>query len=182
MQLSEIEMPFLQRAVKLMEENVSNGRFPYAALLALHGEILQEATNRVRLPRSSEELPIRESPLAHPELALADWLNGYVESKYPGQRRLQLDLLSQVVLYSSCEPCGMCIRALAGAGLSRVVFALSSATAAAAPDFGNSSEPNALVVQREYGFELNSIGPIEDPAALGIFKAAWTRVRSLRHV
>ncbi|NDC39327.1 MAG: hypothetical protein EBZ48_14990 [Proteobacteria bacterium] len=180
MQKPAIEMHLLQRAITLMEENVSNGRFPYAALLALRGEVLQEATNQVPLPHSLAELPIRESPMAHPELALADWLNRYVEKEYPGQRRLQLNLLSEIVLYSSCEPCGMCIRALAGAGLARVVYAISSATAAAAQDFGNSNEPNAVVVQREYGFPLTSIGPFEDESTLKTFKAAWSQVRSLR--
>lgn len=179
MKLSEFEIPLLHRAITLMESNVSSGRFPYASLLARRGEILQEATNLVRLPRSPEELPILESPLAHPELALADWLNGYVEKQYPGQRSLQLKLLSQVVLYSSCEPCGMCIRALAGAGLTRVVFAISSATAASAQYFGNATELNVAVVQREYGLTLSSIGPIEEEVALRTFAAAWSRVRAL---
>jgi tRNA(Arg) A34 adenosine deaminase TadA len=53
---------------------------------------------------------------AHPELKLARW----------AARELDPATVAGTTMYTSCQPCGMCVGAIQRSRLSRVVFALSN--------------------------------------------------------
>ena len=98
----------LTRAFELAEEARANGDHPFGALLAVNGEIVAEARNRVNTANDIT---------AHAETELVRAL----------QRDGQLDKVNGGVVYASCEPCPMCVGSMFWAGAHRVVYGLSSA-------------------------------------------------------
>jgi tRNA(Arg) A34 adenosine deaminase TadA len=104
---------FLDRAVALSRQNVEgNLGGPFGAVVVLDGAIVGEGRNGV-----VEDF----DPTAHAEIvAIRD-----------AGRRLARYELSGAVLYTSCEPCPMCLAAAYWARLSRVVFANDRHDAAA---------------------------------------------------
>jgi len=97
----------LTRAFELAEEARSEGDHPFGALLAVDGEIIAEACNRVNRDHDVT---------AHAETQLVRIL----------EREGLLDMLPQGIVYASCEPCPMCVGAMFWAGARRVVYGLSS--------------------------------------------------------
>lgn len=98
----------LRRAIALAAEARAGGNPPFGSLLVgPGGEVLAEERNS-----SLTDGDIT----AHPELKLARW----------AARELSPEVAAGTVMYTSCEPCGMCAGALARSGLGRVVFALST--------------------------------------------------------
>jgi guanine deaminase len=104
----------LRQAIQLAAEHCVDGRNgPFGAVVVKNGEVVGRGWNRV------VEL---SDPTAHAEvLAIRD-----------ACRRLRTHDLKDCVLYSSCEPCPMCLSAIYWARIPRVVFAASSEEAAAA--------------------------------------------------
>jgi len=104
----------LREAVRLAGLHSASGRNgPFGAVVARHGVVVGEGWNRV------VELG---DPTAHAEiLALRD-----------AAARLGTHVLEECVLYSSCEPCPMCLAAAYWARVPRVVFAASREDAARA--------------------------------------------------
>ena len=98
----------LTRAFELAQEARAVGDHPFGALLAVDGEVVAEARNRV----SSDS-----DVTAHAETGLVRVL----------QRAGRLEDFGRGVVYASCEPCPMCVGALFWAGARHVVFGLSSA-------------------------------------------------------
>lgn len=85
-------------------EGVRNGGGPFGAMIWRHGDVVAEAFNRVVLD---------SDPTAHAE----------VRAIRLAATRLATHDLSDSVLYSSCEPCPMCLGAVYWAGIERVVYA-----------------------------------------------------------
>lgn len=104
---------WIARAVELARASVQAGGGPFGALIVRDGALLAEASNRVTL-----EL----DPTAHAE----------VNAIRRACRALADYRLSGATLYSSCEPCPMCLGAIHWARLERLVFACSRTDAAAA--------------------------------------------------
>ena len=113
----------LQRAIELSRRALpdnskkrsvaDNSKMPFGAVLVVDGRIAGESTNRVA------EL---NDPTAHAEVMA---LRAAGES-------LGTHLFEAGVLYSSSEPCPMCLAACYWAGLARVVFGATSGDVAAA--------------------------------------------------
>ena len=97
----------LTRSFELAAEARAAGDHPFGALFEVDGEILAEARNRVNTDRDIT---------AHAETALVRMLE---------QERL-LNQIGSGTLYTSCEPCPMCVGAMFWIGVRRVVFGLSS--------------------------------------------------------
>ena len=97
----------LSRAFELAEEARSEGDHPFGALLAVDGEIIAEARNRVNQDRDL---------MAHAETRLVRII----------ERANLRGMLPHGVVYASCEPCPMCVGAMFWAGVRRVVYGLSS--------------------------------------------------------
>lgn len=120
---------FLKKAVSLAAGGIKKGCGPFGAIVVYRDEIIARANNRVVL--SSD-------PTAHAEI-LAIRI---------AARRLATHDLSDCVLYSSCEPCPMCLGALYWAGIRRVVYASTRYDAARA-GFSDNTIYNEIALNPE---------------------------------
>jgi guanine deaminase len=110
----EANPEFLRRAVALATENVVSGRGgPFAAVVVRAGKIVGEGANSVTAGND---------PTAH----------GEVNAIRAACAALGTFTLSGCELYSSCEPCPMCLAACYWARLDAVWFGASAADAARA--------------------------------------------------
>jgi guanine deaminase len=105
---------FLQQAIDLASDNVSsqNGG-PYGAVIVKNGEIIAASGNCVTL---------NCDPTAHAE----------VSAIRLACKKLNDFQLSNCILYSSCEPCPMCLGAIYWTRLKEVYFACNRQDAAKA--------------------------------------------------
>jgi guanine deaminase len=94
---------FLQRAIKLASENISEGGGPFGAIVAMDDKIISQSGNRVVL---------NNDPTAHAEILAIREASSIIGSHD----------LSGCTLYSSCEPCPMCLGAIYWAGIKKVVY------------------------------------------------------------
>ena len=94
----------MKRAIVLAVENVRNGGGPFGAVIAKDGEIFAEGVNRVTS---------KHDPTAHAE----------VQAIRTAAEKLQNFDLSGYDIYSSCEPCPMCLGAIYWAHLDHLYFA-----------------------------------------------------------
>ena len=93
----------MREAIRLSEENVKNGGGPFGAVIAKDGKIVATGTNRVT-PDCD--------PTAHAE----------VNAIRAASRTLGTFDLSGCEIYSSCEPCPMCLGAIYWAHLDRLYY------------------------------------------------------------
>ena len=103
---------FMKRAILLALENVSTGSGgPFAAVIVKDNRILAEGTNRVT--RSND-------PTAHAEIvAIREACRVLADFQLSGCR-----------LYTTCEPCPMCLGAIYWARPARIFYAATAADAA----------------------------------------------------
>jgi guanine deaminase len=105
---------FLREAIRLsIEKSQVDEGGPFGAVVVRNGQIIAQGWNRVA---SSND------PTAHAEIAAIR----------DACRRLGTFSLAGCEIYSSCEPCPMCLAAIYWARLSRIYYAASCADAAAA--------------------------------------------------
>jgi tRNA(Arg) A34 adenosine deaminase TadA len=105
---------FMQRAIALAVENVTSGRGgPFGALIVKDGKVLAEGTNLVTATFD---------PTAHAE----------VVAIRAACRQLGDFQLTGCDLYTSCEPCPMCLGAIYWARPSRIFYGANASDAAAA--------------------------------------------------
>ncbi|WP_022882517.1 nucleoside deaminase [Gryllotalpicola ginsengisoli] len=107
------DLRWLEAAVDLAAQNVRAGGGPFGAIVVRNGRRVSSGQNRVT--RDND-------PTAHAE----------VEAIRAAGRALGTFDLSGTVLYSSCEPCPLCISAALWGRVERVVFAANKHDAAAA--------------------------------------------------
>jgi tRNA(Arg) A34 adenosine deaminase TadA len=105
---------FMARAIELSVENVRSGRGgPFGAVIVQDGSIVAEGANQVTATND---------PTAHAEvIAIRE-----------ACRKLGIFELKHCELYTSCEPCPMCLGAIYWARLSRLYFASVAADASRA--------------------------------------------------
>ena len=104
---------FMRAAAALAEQNVADGTGgPFGAVIVRDGEIVGEGTNQVT---SSND------PTAHAE----------VVAIRQACEKLETFNLEGCVVYTSCEPCPMCLSAIYWARLDRIFFGNTKADAAA---------------------------------------------------
>lgn len=104
---------FLREAIREAHQSVTDGGGPFGAVLVLDNRIIGRGRNRVTLDND---------PSAHAEVnAIRD-----------ACRRLDRFQLSGCTLYSSCQPCLMCLATSYWARLDRVYYAATAADSAAA--------------------------------------------------
>jgi guanine deaminase len=104
---------WLSRAVELAVAAVPVGEGPFGAVVVRDGEVVGEGTNRVTVDLD---------PSAHAEIVAVR----------AACRVLGTFSLPGAELYSSCEPCPMCLAAALWARVDRVVFAADRHDAATA--------------------------------------------------
>lgn len=103
----------MRRAIELAEANVKAGGGPFGAVIVQHGGVIAEGVNRV-----TKQI----DPTAHAE----------IEAIRSACKKLETFDLKGCEIYSSCEPCPMCLGAVLWARLDRVYFAATQEDAAAA--------------------------------------------------
>jgi guanine deaminase len=106
--------PFMARAIELAIENVHTGRGgPFAAVVVRDGKIIAEGTNRVTST---------SDPTAHAE----------VVAIRKACKMLNHFELERCEIYTTCEPCPMCLGAIYWARPARVYFASTAEDASKA--------------------------------------------------
>lgn len=107
---SEEDGRFMEMAINLSDENVDNGGGPFGAVIVKDGNVVSTGVNRV--------VPDND-PTAHAEVnAIRD-----------ACKRMGTFKLDGCVVYSSCEPCPMCMSALYWAGVERICYGNTKADA-----------------------------------------------------
>lgn len=120
---------FMREAIRLSIENVKNGGGPFGAVIVKDGRIIATGTNRVTA---------NNDPTAHAEVSAIR------------EACLKLDTfdLSGCEIYTSCEPCPMCLGAIYWAHLDRIYYGNDKADAAAI-GFDDSFIYDELALPRE---------------------------------
>jgi tRNA(Arg) A34 adenosine deaminase TadA len=104
--------PFMERAIQLSLENVRSGRGgPFGCVIAKDGDLIAEGVN---------EVTASNDPTAHAEILAIR----------RASQKLGCFELAGCELYSSCEPCPMCLSAIYWARIERIYFANLTADAA----------------------------------------------------
>jgi guanine deaminase len=106
-------LDFMRQAIALALENVRNGGGPFAAVIAKSGALIATGTNRVTAAND---------PTAHAE----------VVAIREACKRLESFQLDHCELFTTCEPCPMCLGAIYWARPAKVFYAANAADAAAA--------------------------------------------------
>ena len=95
---------FMSRAISLAKQNVLAGGGPFGAIIVKEGQIIAEGVNQVTL---------QNDPTAHAE----------VQAIREACRVLCTFDLSGCEIYTSCEPCPMCLGAIYWARLDKIYYA-----------------------------------------------------------
>jgi len=101
---------FMRRAVALSIENIKNGGGPFGAVIVKKGKIVAEGVNRVTA---------NNDPTAHAE----------VSAIHEASKKLETFDLSGCEIYTSCEPCPMCLGAIYWAHLDIIYYGNNKADA-----------------------------------------------------
>lgn len=102
----------MRKAIELSVKNVAEGGGPFGAVIARDGEIVAVGTNRVTSDHD---------PTAHAEVSVIR----------AAARKLNTFDLSGCEIYTSCEPCPMCLGAIYWAHIDRMYYGNSKRDAAA---------------------------------------------------
>ena len=101
--ITEQDKTFMREAIRLADESVKNGGGPFGAVIVKDGEIVAGSANSVT---------IDNDPTAHAE----------VNTIRQACRKLGTFNLSDCVIYTSCEPCPMCLGAIYWARIKRIYY------------------------------------------------------------
>ena len=145
---------FMKKAIDLALENVKNGGGPFGAVVVKDGKIIGEGVNRVTK---------NNDPTAHAEVTA-------IRDACTNLNSFQLD---DCEIYSTCEPCPMCLGAIYWARPTKLYFASTKADAAAI-DFDDSF----IYDEMELPYEKRKIETKKEfmrPESLEIFKAWETK-------
>lgn len=104
---------YLRQAVEIAKQNIEKGGGPFGAIIVKDNKIVAQCGNSVTNDND---------PTAHAE----------VNCIRSACKKLNTFDLSGCVIYSSCEPCPMCLSAIYWARLDRLVYAATRQDAAGA--------------------------------------------------
>lgn len=95
---------YMRKAIKLANESIDNGGGPFGAIIVKDGKIIASSSNSVTK---------NNDPTAHAE----------INAIRMAAKKLQSFDLSNCEIYSSCEPCPMCLGAIYWARIEKLFFA-----------------------------------------------------------
>ena len=101
--ITDEDIRFMNMAAELAEKNIDEGGGPFGAVIVRDGAVVATGVNRVTASND---------PTAHAEVNAIRNACG----------KEQTFNLAGCVVYSSCEPCPMCLSALYWAGVSRIYY------------------------------------------------------------
>lgn len=101
--MTETDRKFMRKAIDLSIENVRNGGGPFGAVIVRNGEVVATGVNNV-VPHCD--------PTAHAEVsAIRKACQKVGDFKLDG-----------CTIYTSCEPCPMCLSAIYWSGIERIFY------------------------------------------------------------
>ena len=103
MMVSKSDLRFMSKAIDLSIENVKKGGGPFGAVIVKNGKIVASGVNRVTA---------NNDPTAHAE----------VNAIRKACEKLKTFDLSDCVIYTSCEPCPMCLGAIYWAHIGHIYY------------------------------------------------------------
>ena len=103
MKITNQDKTFMREAIRLASESVKNDGGPFGAVIVKDGEIIAGSSNSVT---------IDQDPTAHAE----------VNTIRQACKKLGTFDLSGCTIYTSCEPCPMCLGAIYWARISRIFY------------------------------------------------------------
>ncbi|MBQ7687555.1 MAG: nucleoside deaminase [Bacteroidaceae bacterium] len=103
MKITEKDKQYMREAIRLANESVERGGGPFGAVIVKDGEVIAGSSNSVT---------IDNDPTAHAE----------VNTIRQACRKLGTFDLSGATIYTSCEPCPMCLGAIYWARISRIFY------------------------------------------------------------
>ena len=95
---------FMKRAIELSVENIDKGGGPFGSVIVKNNKIIAEGANKVTTTND---------PTAH----------GEIVAIREACKKLKNFNLNGCELYSSCEPCPMCLSAIYWARINKIYFA-----------------------------------------------------------
>ncbi|MBQ9642085.1 MAG: nucleoside deaminase [Bacteroidaceae bacterium] len=101
--ITETDKQFMQQAIDLSVENVKKGGGPFGAVIVRDGQVVATGVNRVTA---------NNDPTAHAEVSAIR-----AACQQVGDFRLK-----GCTIYTSCEPCPMCLAAIYWAGIDRIYY------------------------------------------------------------
>lgn len=139
---------FLKQAIKIAIRGIEEGFGPFGAVISVDGQIIAGSNNQV--VRSND-------PTAHAEILAIRRAASFLKTHD----------LSSCTLYSTCEPCPMCLGAIYWSGIKRVVYASDRHDAARA---GFSDNNIYKEVSLDPAARQITFVHIEEPEALEVFR------------
>jgi tRNA(Arg) A34 adenosine deaminase TadA len=109
----ENDREFLLKAIGIAKDGIPNGCGPFGAVLVKENKVIAEACNRVIL---------NNDPTAHAEILAIRQASSILHTHD----------LSEYTLYTSCEPCPMCLGAIYWSGIKKIVYSSDRTDAEAA--------------------------------------------------
>ncbi len=103
MEITEQDKAWMREAIRLADESVKNGGGPFGAVVVKDDELVAGSANSVT---------INNDPTAHAE----------VNAIRAACRKLNTFDLTGCVIYTSCEPCPMCLGAIYWAHIDRIYY------------------------------------------------------------
>ncbi len=94
---------FMRKAIRLSLDNVKKGGGPFGAVIVKNDKVISVGTNNVTT---------KNDPTAHAE----------IESIRKASKTLKTFDLTGCEIYTSCEPCPMCLSAIYWARISRIYY------------------------------------------------------------
>ena len=101
--ITEKDQQFMQQAIDLSVENVKNGGGPFGAVIVKDDKVVATGVNRVTA---------NNDPTAHAE----------VSAIRAACQQVHDFSLKGCTIYTSCEPCPMCLAAIYWAGIDRIYY------------------------------------------------------------
>ncbi|MBO4451948.1 MAG: nucleoside deaminase [Bacteroidaceae bacterium] len=101
--ITEQDKQYMREAIRLANESVERGGGPFGAVIVKDGEVIAGSSNSVT---------IDNDPTAHAE----------VNTIRQACRKLGTFDLTGATIYTSCEPCPMCLGAIYWARISRIFY------------------------------------------------------------
>lgn len=99
----DMDAKYMMKAIQLAEKSVKSGGGPFGAVIVKDGIIVAQGSNSVTL---------KNDPTAHAEVTVIR----------KACKKLNTFDLTGCIIYSSCEPCPMCLSAIYWAHIDRIYY------------------------------------------------------------
>jgi tRNA(Arg) A34 adenosine deaminase TadA len=102
--MTEEQKKFMRKAIRISIHNIKNGGGPFGAVIMKDGKLISSGANKVT---------VKNDPTAHAE----------IEAIRKASKKLKNFDLSGCDIYTSCEPCPMCLSAIYWANIKKIFYA-----------------------------------------------------------